>query len=109
MLSLDDFKGKCPSHSEFMGSYKFEANPTFTKTGSKSEERPNLETSVNEMLTNTNTELLFSSLYQINHLLQKYKKRLFANEILILESSFLSCLEFIDQMIFLKMWLLHVT
>lgn len=63
MLSLDDFKGKCPSHSEFMGSYKFEADRTFTKAGSKSEERQNLEAFVNEMLTNPNKAIGFGPVY----------------------------------------------
>ena len=64
MLSLDDFKGKCPSHSEFIGSYKFEADRTFTKAGTKSEERQNLEAFVNEMLTNPNKAIGFGPVYK---------------------------------------------
>merc|ERR1712003_166417 len=54
MLSLDDHGGKAPRGSEFMGSYKFESDRSFTKAGSKCEERIELENFVNEMLASPN-------------------------------------------------------
>ena len=73
MLSLDDYRGKvstnsendlftviqAPAGSKFMGSYKFETDRTFTKIGTKSEERMELENFVNEMLSNPHKAIGF--------------------------------------------------
>lgn len=42
-----------------MGSYKFETDRTFTKVGTKSEERMELENFVNEMLSNPHKAIGF--------------------------------------------------
>jgi len=51
MLSLDDHRGKEPRGTTFMGSFKYEADRSFTKVGTKSDERIELEKFVNEMLS----------------------------------------------------------
>ena len=65
MLSLDDHRGKVcfvcfyknhnefkePRGTTFMGSFKYEADRSFTKVGTKSDERIELEKFVNEMLS----------------------------------------------------------
>ena len=60
MLSLDDYKGTPPIGSEFLGSYKFEADRTFTKCGTKSEERQNLEQFVHDIIKNPQKAIGFA-------------------------------------------------
>merc|ERR1712212_227755 len=59
MLSLTDYKGVAPRGTEFCGSYKFETDRSFTKMGSKSDERVELEKFVTEMLSNPTKSIGF--------------------------------------------------
>jgi len=59
MLSIDDHRGQSPRGSEFKGSYKFEFDRSFTKVGSKSAEREELENFISEMLKSPNKAIGF--------------------------------------------------
>ena len=56
---------QAPRGSSFMGLYKFESDRSFTKIGTKSEERIELEAFVNEMLASpTNKAIGFGSSFK---------------------------------------------
>ena len=62
MLGLDDYRGVVPTGSTYVGSYRMEADRSFTKIGSKSEDEINLENFVTEMLTNPNKAIGFGTM-----------------------------------------------
>jgi len=61
MLSLDDFGGAPPGGSIFLGSYKMEADLSFTKVGDKDKDDIDLENFVTELLKNPNKAIGFGS------------------------------------------------
>ena len=59
MLGIDDYNGVAPTGSTYMGSYRMEADRSFTQVGSKSEDEINLENFVTDLLKNPNKAIGF--------------------------------------------------
>ena len=60
MLSIEDYRGVAPKGSEYKGSYNFEYDRTFSKVGTKSQDREQLEETITNMLKNPNKSIEFS-------------------------------------------------